>query len=211
VDSGLTLCPHCGGTTVVLPDPRFRWVCGACGGPRVPGAPGKNAALARARVAQAAAFGWGAGSIALAVTGALTSGMAALLWAASHGIGIGVAVLAALFLVFAWRASSRAGARRTEAAQAAKDGWREGARSIVLAHGRTMTATELAREMQTDEAEADELLTEIAANDEVRREIGDGDVRFRVRPLEKSTPEEAREAAEAEAEHELGVDKGRRG
>ncbi len=182
MEPGLSLCPHCGGMTVVLPDPRFRWVCGACGGPRVPGAAGKNAPLARARVAQAAAFGWGAGSIALAFTGALTSGMAALLWTASHGLGGGIGVLGAIFLVFAWRASARAGARRSDAAREVKAGWREGARTILAARGGNMTAAELAREMRIEPPEADELLTDLAAHDEAHLEIDDGDVRFRIEP-----------------------------
>jgi len=33
----LGACPHCGGQTRLEPSPTLRWVCGACGGARVPG------------------------------------------------------------------------------------------------------------------------------------------------------------------------------
>jgi hypothetical protein len=202
--------------TVVVADAKLRWVCGACGGPRVPGASGKNAALTRARAAQAAAFGWSGGSIALALTGALTSGMAALLWtAALHGLGAAIGVLGAIFLLFAWRASARAGVRRREATEAVAEGWREGARSILAARGRDTTAADLAVAMQIEEAEAEELLNALAAQDEVRLDVGDGgELRYRVgararAPETKLTEDEERELADALAEHQPGKDQRR--
>ena len=196
----LALCPHCGGMTVLAADPRYRWVCGACGGPRVPGASGKSAALARARAAQAAAFGWGAGAIALALTGALTAGLAALLFMVSQGLGIGIGVMAAMFLLFGWRSSARAGKRRREAADAVKQGWREGAKVILTTRGRDTTAAQLAAIMQVDTETADELLTDLAAHEEARIDIDDGNVKFRIDALAKE-PAAALEAdAEAEAD-----------
>jgi hypothetical protein len=176
----LSECPHCRGKTAIQPDARLRWVCAACGGPRVPGGPTKSRALAKARVAQAAAFGWGAGAIALAVAGALAAGLAALLWAAAASAGIAVGVVSALMLLFAWRASARAGARRKELAASVEDAWREGARAILAARGRDTTPAQLAEAMQIDEGDADELLTSLAAHDEARVAIGSGDVKYRV-------------------------------
>jgi ribosomal protein S27AE len=202
----LALCPHCGGMTVLAPDPRFRWVCGACGGPRVPGAPGKNAALAQARAALAAAFGWGAGAIALALTGALTAGLAALLFMVSQGLGIAIGVLAAVFLLFAWRSSARAGKRRAEAADAVKRGWREGARAILTARGRNTTAAQLAAIMQVDTETADELLTELAAHDEARMDIDDGSVKYRIDALAEKTAATREAEADADADAEADAE-----
>lgn len=198
----LTLCPHCGGMTVVVPDARARFVCGACGGPRVPGASGKNAALAKARQLQAAAFGWSAGAIALALTGAMTSGLAALLWAVAQGIGVVVGLMGVVAFLFAWRSSARAGMRRKEAAQAIDDGWREAVRGILAARGRDTTAAELAAVVKIDEAEADRFLTDLAAHDEARVDIESGSVKFRVPSDEERAREEAavEEAAREEAD-----------
>ncbi len=183
----------------MVASPRFRWVCGVCGGPRVPGSSGKNAPLARARVAQTAAFGWSAGAIALAMTGALTSGMAALLWTAVPTLGVVVGVVGALFLLFAWRSSARAGKRRKDADDAVKEGWRQAVRSILATDGRQTTAAALARQMRIEEAEADELLTDLAAHDELRVDIDDGSVRFRVPKPDAVTDADADSDADSDS------------
>jgi hypothetical protein len=196
----LTECPHCHGKTALQPDARLRWVCAACGGPRVPGGPLKSRALARARVAQAAAFGWSAGAIALAVSGAFTAGLAALLFGPAMSLGIAIGVVGALMLLFAWRASARAGARRKELAASIEDAWREGARAILAQRGRDTTPAQLAEAMQIDEGEADELLTSLAAHDEARIAIDGGDVKYRIqRESEEAEEEEEDEAAPARA------------
>ncbi len=188
--------------TTLAAHPRLTWVCGACGGPRVPGAPGKNAALAQARLAQAAAFGWSAGAIALALTFALTTGLGALFWGASHGVGGVFLALGALMAFFAWRASARAATRRGDADDAVKEGWREAARALVRSGGAEVTATTLAHAMRISEGEADELLTRVTSEDEATAAASANDVRFRVRPLEPlaaRSAEDQREIAEAEA------------
>jgi len=190
IRADLSECPHCRGQTALQPDARLRWVCAACGGPRVPGAAGKSRALVKARAAQAAAFGWSAGAIALALAGALVSGLAALLWTATTGAAIAVGIVGAFMLLFAWRASARAGARRKEVTANVEAAWREGARAILASRGRDMTAAQLAETMQIDEGEADELLTSLAAHEEARVAIDDGKVKFRIDEREDEEEED---------------------
>jgi hypothetical protein len=187
----LTACPHCGGKTVMAHDTRLRWVCAACGGPRIPGAPGHaravGSALARARVAQTAGFAWGAGALVLALTALMGTALAAILWGASHVAGGTLGALAAALLGFAWRASSRAGGRRREAKRELDAAWRDGALALLRARGGDATAAELAEEMRVDEADADALLTELGGHDRVRVEIGDeGTVRYRAEREEQA-------------------------
>jgi hypothetical protein len=190
----LSDCPHCGGKTALVADPRLRWVCAACGGPRVPGGPPKSRALAKARVAQAAAFGWSAGAIALAIGGALSAGLAALLAGVALSFGIAVGLVSLLMLVFAWRASARAGQRRKEISLSIEDAWRDAARAVLAKRGRDTTAAQLAEVMQIDEGEADDLLTSLAAHDEARVAIESGEVKFRIEgeALPELEPDEER-------------------
>ncbi len=159
-------------------------------------------------MAHTAGFGWSAGSLVLAVSGAMTAGLAALLWVASPTLGIVVGTLAALVLLFAWRAAARAGARRREAKQATREGWRAAALQVLRARARDTSTAELADQLRIDERAADRLLTELSARDEAHIDIEDGTVKYRVEPGSGS---ESASGSGSGSESESGSESGSRG
>jgi hypothetical protein len=176
----LSTCPHCGGQTRLDPSAQYRWVCAACGGPRIPGSTEPSKALSSARVAAMTAFGWSAGSIVLAMIGVAGGALASIVAMASGAAGATIGVVALLLFVLAWRASTSAAARRKEARSSVDDAWREAILAKLRSGGDGTTAATLAKEMRIDEAEADRLLTELSADDRVRVDVGEGHVHYRV-------------------------------
>jgi hypothetical protein len=180
-------CPHCGGVTRAVAEGKRGWVCGACGGPRVRGVgrdPELDAALARVK------RGWYAeGPLSvlrvmfalLALTGAL--GGAEL--AATLGIHLVSGAFLALW-IGGWIAAALAvGARRRRAMEEGEKALGQArlraAALLVAKSPEGVAPARLAEALAVPEPEAERLLTELAATNEVRIDLErDDEVRFRV-------------------------------
>jgi len=195
-------CPHCGGTTVIERHRALRWTCAACGGPvvpaDVPGLTRSNAELAslvRAKRARAAAFGWTAATILLAVTTLMTFGLGALLFLVAKLPAIILTVFGIVQALLAmgtrarWRANDQEAQRDLDAA------WESVADEVVNAGG-AVTAKALAAKMRTTEEHAETLLTALSVKDRVRVEVTDD------AELHYSRPPQVRVAEDAEVPEE---------
>lgn len=208
-------CPHCGSVTTASHDKELRLRCDVCGGPRLPrmdpayrvrgreGPPLRRVNEARKSRAKyralAAAFGaMGFGTTAFAG-----------LWALIFGVGIGLAVTWALFagsalFVVLW-ALGRASSKTKEIAPLVDQAWMTAAGDVAARMKGAFTAGKLAKVMGIEEAQAEDLLALLDANDQVRSDVTEaGEIAYqtkmRVAVGADVTPEEEAEAiAEAEA------------
>jgi hypothetical protein len=176
-------CPHCGGTTVIEAHRALRWTCAVCGGPVVPAdvvvtegrafvrSNAELASLVRAKRARAAAFGWTAGTVVLALAAAMTLGLGALLLLVAK---LPAAILGAFGIVFATMAMgtrSRAKANDAEAQRELEAAWESVAHEVLRVND--ATAAELAKTMRTTEAHAEQMLAALSAGDRARVAIDD--------------------------------------
>lgn len=210
-------CPHCGSVTTASPDKELRWRCDVCGGPRLPRIdPSYRVRGGRAgphlRRANEARKGRAKYRALAAVFGAMGFGTTALagLWALIFGVSLGLAATWALFagsalFVVLW-AMGRATAKTKELGPAIDQAWMSAAGDVAARMKGAFTASRLAQVMGIDEAQAEELLALLDANDVVRSDVTEaGEVAYqmklRVAPVGSAiTPEDEAEAlAEAEA------------
>jgi hypothetical protein len=210
-------CPHCGSVTTASPDKELRWRCDVCGGPRLPrvdpayrvrgGRAGPH--LRRANQARKDRAKYRALAAVFAAMGFGTTALAGL-WALIFGLGIGLAATWALFagsalFVVLW-SLGRASSKTKELGPAVDQAWMSAAADVAARMKGAFTASKLAQVMSIDEAQAEELLALLDANDVVRSDVTEaGEVAYqtklRVGPVGAAiTPEDEAEAlAEAEA------------
>jgi hypothetical protein len=196
-------CPHCGATARIEPKVEgtiTRWVCAMCGGPRVPGGFGgdesKNA-LREAKTLLSAATRAKARSIAwsiLAVLATLVVVAASAKEALVATIALSLMAIVPAFLAIRARGQ---GNKRKENADAALDrAWLAASEEIAAKHANGVTAKELGKTLQIDEARADKLLTQLAVHDKTRIDVGDdAEVRYSAAP-------EVRARIAEESEHD---------
>jgi hypothetical protein len=203
-------CPHCRALAVISPHPKLRWVCGACGGPRVPadvpGHRGTDATvrvLASARRKQAAAFGMRAATILFALVAVLGVGLGAILWIPAHAAALVVGGFGTAALMLAFFLSKRAAANDRGALAEVDRAWTMVADEIMRAVKRDVTPRELSEWMRTDEAHAEKMLTELSATDRVRLDVGDdAELRFSPNAPNDGGP---RVAIDEEEENDAGA------
>ena len=184
------VCPHCGATARVEPKAFgtiTRWVCAMCGGPRIPGGFGgdesKNALreaktlLGGATRAKARAIAWTILAVLATLVVLAASAKEALL------ATIALSLMAIVPAILAVRARGQ-GTKRKENADAALDrAWLAAAEEIAAKSKKGVTAKELGKALQIDEARADKLLTQLAVHDKTRIDVGDdAEVRYSVGP-----------------------------
>jgi hypothetical protein len=177
-------CPHCGATARtegVGPTT----VCAVCGGPRIPGGFGGEAAtsalkeqkkhLADARLASFATIVQG-----LFATIATLIGLA-VMPAAIVG-KLFILAIAIVPVLLALRSRSRANTAREKAKEANDRAWQAAAEDVAAkAKEDGVTAAGLAKTLQIEPARADQLLTALAVHDRTRIDVGDdAEVRYSV-------------------------------
>jgi hypothetical protein len=211
-------CPHCGSVARVEPRGEgkdLRWVCGVCGGPRIPGGRGGPAAstslrearasLARAARSRASSWVWG-------LMAAFTTLVLVAAWPAALVAKIILFALAAGPAALAARSRARASKAAAAAGEAEARAWLAAAEDAAKTKPSGITAAELATELRIDPARAEKLLTELAVHDRTRIDVGDdAEVRYSVAPAEAPTarvrvsdPLEEEIAALEEAESKRG-------
>lgn len=183
-------CPHCGATARAEPKVEgtvTRWVCAVCGGPRIPGGFGgdesKNA-LREAKTLLGGATRAKARAIAWTILAVLAT-LVVVAASAKEAIAATVALLlmAVVPAFLAVRARGQ-GSKRKENADAALDrAWLAAAEEVATKHAKGVTAKELGKALQIDEARADALLTKLAVHDKTRIDVGDdAEVRYSAAP-----------------------------
>jgi len=178
-------CPHCGGLTRLESHAFYRWVCGACGGPRVPAQDGRvvseraTGELVRANTARKHAFAVRLAAIGLGLTGTLTAALGALLTFASAAVGMTILVAAAAMLVGSVLAGSRSRRHSEEARRLTFEAWESVAQKVVELHGAAITGPELAKRLKTSEADVERMMSFLSVDDRVRIDVGpDAQVRY---------------------------------
>ncbi|MDB4993170.1 MAG: hypothetical protein JWM74_602 [Myxococcaceae bacterium] len=180
-------CPHCGGQTVVLEDPLFRFACGVCGGPRVPvkDARGHSAKekklLVAADHARKSAFGFRMLATGLGLTGTLVAALSAALVTLSVAVGVVLAAAAVILFVLTVKYARRARKSIEDAKRGAFEAWETVAETVLRLHGGNVSTSELAALLGTNEAETERVMTVLSVDDRVRVDVGkDAELRYRV-------------------------------
>jgi ribosomal protein S27AE len=180
-------CPHCGGQTVVLEDPLFRFACGVCGGPRIPvkdvrGHTAKEKQLlVAADHARKTAFGFRMLATGLGLTGTLVAALSAALATLSIAVGVGLAAVAIILFVLTVTYAGRARKKIEDAKRGAFEAWETVAETVLRLHGGNVSTSELAELLGTNEAEAERVMTVLSVDDRVRVDVGkDAELRYRV-------------------------------
>lgn len=210
-------CPLCGATTGCSPDPEFRYRCDVCGGPRVPLkaprkrrsskelAATKRAEASRNKRAKSRGGAIAAGLSAVGIIGLMgLAGVISIIAGWNLGMWIllgGLVTAGPLGALAAWLAS-RASRLSKEIPIAIDEAWMAAATDVVDQSNAPVTATSLAKALQIDEPQAEELLALLEASDLVRPE-GNHGYRGRLRVSVPSTAAaDDNLAAEAEAQAE---------
>jgi len=187
-------CPHCG--SVARAEPVLRrgslavasWRCAVCGGPRIPGGFGGEAArdalreerahLGRAMRRRGVTIGFGA------------------LAAMSLFFMLGVSLISSAFVVYALTfaipaafalVAARSLARVKDARDKARDvherAWLAAAEDLVARSKAGLSPAELGKKLTIDPETAEALLTKLAVHDRARIDVGDdAEVRYSVTP-----------------------------
>ncbi len=186
-NSELSPCPHCAAQARIVADERFRWVCGTCGGPRIPVAdPGLHSDLearhlkqavvymSQARLTRVGASITGIGAAVLGVLAILTGFLPI-----THVVPLLLLVLSLVASAFTIVMGSSAQKKVVLAKENVTSAWEAVAEAVMHAQRAPMTALDLAQSMKTDEADAERLLTLLSVDDRVRAEVtNDAQLRY---------------------------------
>ena len=180
-------CPHCGAVARVEPKgsgPKLHWVCGVCGGPRMPHGLGGEAATSPLREARASeirskkarASVWAFGLMAAFFTlVALAAWPAALAWK------LFFLAFAVTPMLLAMRARNRSKTSRADAAEALDRAWLAAAEDVAKSTKQGVTVAELAARLTIDPVRAEALLTKLAVQDGTRIDVDDdAEVRYSI-------------------------------
>jgi hypothetical protein len=216
-----TACPHCGAIARVEPKglgAKLRWVCGVCGGPRMPGGVGgedslgplREAKASQTRSKRARASFWVFAMMATFFTlVAVAAWPAALVWK------LFFLALAIAPTVFAVRARARAAGATVDAKEALDRAWLAAAEDVAKSAKNGVTVAELAKRLKVDPVRAEELLTQLAVHERTRIDVDDdAEVRYSISPEEgdatkvrvDSSEDQFRALEEAEATSRRGED-----
>lgn len=183
-------CPHCAATARAEPKVEgttTRWVCAMCGGPRIPGGAGGEAAANALREAQTL-FSGATRAKARSVAWTILAVLATLVVVAASAKEAIAATLVLLVLavvpaLLALRARSQGTKRKENGDEALERAWLAAAEEIAAKAKDGITAKELGKSLAIDEKKADELLTTLAVHDKTRIDVGDdAEVRYSVGP-----------------------------
>ncbi len=185
-------CPHCEAVARVEPKglgPTLRWVCGVCGGPRMPGAVGGKVAMTPLREAKASEAratrlrvrSWSLTLVAVVLTLVAPAG-----W--SVGLPWGLFVVGAIVSMgFALKGRSLTASAMADANEALDRAWLAAAEDLAGRAQHGITVAELAERLKIDPARAERLLSKLAVGDRTRIDVGeDAEVRYSVAPADAS-------------------------
>ena len=183
-------CPHCNAIARVEPKgagASLTWVCGVCGGPRMPNGAGGEAAsapLREARASQRRALRARAQFWAFTVMALFFTMVALAAWPVaalvSHLILLAMAMAPTLLAVRARARASRASEAGSEAYDRA---WLAAAEEVTTQAKNGVTVAELASRLKIDAVKAEKLLTELAVHDRTRIDVDDdAEVRYSIAP-----------------------------
>ena len=192
-------CLHCRGRARLEAHATFRWVCGVCGGPRVPAEARVRSErgaseLRAADEARKMAFAWRLGAVGLLLTGTLLAALGATLALASTAVSLAVLVTAIALYVGGAFAHRRAKGMSEKAKSAIFAAWESAAESVLKSRDGTFTASELAKTLETSEEDVERMMTFLAADDRAIVELKDAEVVYSAKgPLEPraESPSEA--------------------
>ena len=202
-------CPHCGGLTRIEPHERFRWVCSACGGPRLPAldketveAPTAIDDLRRADGARKHAFAARLGATVLGACGTLVALLGAALAAASVTVTMVLLAVAIGAFIPAVALARRARRLSNEALRGVFVAWESAAEAVVRAEARagtTVSGAELARRLGTTEADVERMMTLLTVDDRVRIDVKDAEILYAPASPEKLAEERGTDDGEEAA------------
>lgn len=183
-------CPHCNVIARVEPKgagASLKWVCGVCGGPRMPNGAGGEAAAAplrEARASQRRALRARARFWALTVMALFFTLVAVAAWPVaalvSHLILLAMAMAPTLLAV---RARSRARRATEDENEALERAWLAAAEEVTSHAKKGVTVAELATRLKIDAVKAEALLTQLAVHDRTRIDVDeDAEVRYSIAP-----------------------------
>ena len=199
-------CPHCGAIARVEPKGAgvsLTWVCGVCGGPRMPNGvfsgeavtmPLREARASQQRALRARAQFWAFTVMALFFTMVALAAWPVAAFV-SHLILLAMAAMPTLFAV---RARARAGRAAEGEREAIDRAWLAAAEDITSRAKKGVTVAELAKQLKVDPVKAEKLLTELAVHDRTRIDVDeDAEVRYSIAPEYAAASEEARVRVDA--------------
>jgi hypothetical protein len=182
-------CPHCNAVARVEPKgagASLSWVCGVCGGPRMPhGLGGEKAMtpLREAKASQSLALRSRASFWFLTAMTLFFTLVAVAAWPAALLVKLIVLAMAVIPATLAVRARAQA-SRATSDANAALDAaWLAAAEDVASHAKKGVTVAELASRLKIDPARADALLTQLAVHDRTRIDVDDdAEIRYSIGP-----------------------------
>lgn len=183
-------CPHCGSIARVEPKgsgASLHWVCGVCGGPRMPSGAGGEASASPLREAKAS-FGLATRARAVSwVFGIIATFMTLVTLAGFSHVGIVAKIiflaLAIAPTLMAVRARSKATRATASGAEAVDRAMLAAAEKVAGQSKKGVTVAELAALLKIDAVKAEHLLTQLAVHDRTRIDVDDdAEVRYSVTP-----------------------------
>ncbi len=151
-------------------------VCAACGGPRLPGGVGGEAAATALREQKKFHGAARLASVATVVQ-AIVAVVVALIGLTVMPASIVAQILLLAFtivpLLLALRSRSRAKKARTAAGEASERAWQAGAEAVAARSKGGVSVPVLAKTLGIEPAQADKLLTSLAVHDRTRIDVSD--------------------------------------
>lgn len=193
---GLETCPNCARRTAALAHPQLRWVCGACGGPVIPGVDTTKLGVEATRLLREAAKAGNPKALRTFGGGALVFVILAAVFLLFSGASLTAdLVFLSILSVFASVTFFTLGTRRARhmarARLVSEGAWRLALLSAVRARGGHLTAREAAQTMRIEVEDAKRLLTRLSV-DRGRVHIDDAQqLHYRVdvsEPLDSEAP-----------------------
>ena len=186
-------CPHCGAIARVEPQgsgANVRWVCGVCGGPRMPHGLGGEAAtspLREARASEVRSKKARASVWAFALMATFFTLIALAAWPAALAWKLFFLAFAVTPAVLAMRARTRSLTAKADAAEALDRAWLAAAEDVARSAKSGVTVAELASRLKIDAAHAEALLTQLAVHDRTRIDVDDdAEIRYSIGGTEPS-------------------------
>lgn len=192
-------CPHCNGLTVVREHDELWWVCGVCGGPRIPIGKGEELtteskrALEQANDQRARAAIWRYASFAGFFGALLGVGLGSILIVISIVSAIIPAALGIVLAIVAlgWRKRARALAQGSR--EAWERAWDRAIEHVLVASSGSPTLAQIARRMKVPEEAIETIAARLSSSDRVRVDVGE-DAELRIRAtLQPAELEQAHE------------------
>ncbi len=169
--SDLRPCPHCNGQVRFEPSAQLLWVCGACGGPVIPGLTAARGAivesLAAAKRARASTFTRRLASGVAAAVGLTFFAVAAILAFFSGVSATVLGILAVAALVGAYAALKSGDTKRAEAQKLTDDAWLLYLAEAIAHNKGTLSAEDVARAGEIHVTRAAALLESLARRGEI--------------------------------------------